>query len=151
MLEDDLRGKFLTRIHQEKRELATELRNTYFTAILKALARFPGLISERNQSYHSEIRQVYEEWSAQPFRYEEKFSESNPLAKLFDDLCAKKTGKGKKAKSMSIRRERLGQDNDGNEVEGGLGEGLIIGAEVEAEHEVGMSLGNCIDFSGLWM
>jgi hypothetical protein len=128
----------------QRLRLAERLQIEYFRAIMKVLARFPGLVRKRDYPRGLRHHQLYEEWSAQPFRYKEKSSESNPLSELFKTLCTKKTGKAERAKSQERREERDGQDNDGNEDGEGHGDGLGVeagdGAGVEAENGAGMSL-----------
>ena len=78
------------RFDETKNEDARALQNAYLKATMKILARFPGLIVELDPSDKSKTYQLHGGWSEWPFLHREKFSESNPLAKLFDMLCTKK-------------------------------------------------------------
>jgi hypothetical protein len=65
---------------------AAALQDAYIKGMMKVLARFPGLILERDE-YDDILRYQLHgaQWSAWPFRCREKSSESNPLAKLSED------------------------------------------------------------------
>lgn len=82
-----------------KHQLATDLQDDYFRATVKVLARFPGLILERDPDDETKRRQVYSNFSTSPFLHAEAFSPVNPLAKLFEMLCAKKTPSVREAES----------------------------------------------------
>jgi hypothetical protein len=71
-----------------KNKRAAVLQNEYLKAVMKVLARFPGLIVERDAKENN--FQLYKESNPWPFRHQEKFSENSPLAKLFETLCTKK-------------------------------------------------------------
>jgi hypothetical protein len=79
---------------EAKNKRAAILQNEYLKAIMKVLARFPGLIVERDVNENN--FQLYKEWSLWPFRHQEKFSEDSPLAKLFETLCTKKISRVEK-------------------------------------------------------
>jgi hypothetical protein len=135
-------------------KVATDLQTKYFKAIMKVLARFPGLVRELDNPRNSRDtrhHQLHEDWSAQPFRYKEKSSENNPLAELFKKLCAK-TGRVRQARLQATWKVIDDQDNDENEDGEGHGDGLGVeareglgaeagdGAGVEADNGTGMSL-----------
>jgi hypothetical protein len=107
---------------------AAALQNDYFKATMKVLARFPGLVMDIDPQDDSMRIQVYDSYSSYPFKRKEELSASNPLAKLFEVLCTKFASKVTEAKSQEDGEEREGQDSVGNEDEGGLGEGLELGA-----------------------
>jgi hypothetical protein len=69
---------------------AAALQDAYIKGMMKVLARFPGLILERDE-YDDILRYQLHgaQWSAWPFRFREQSSGNNPLAKLSEILCTK--------------------------------------------------------------
>jgi hypothetical protein len=69
---------------------AAALQDAYIKGMMKVLARFPGLILERDE-YDDYLRwQLHgPQWSAWPFKCREESSKSNPLAKLSEILCTR--------------------------------------------------------------
>ena len=63
-----------------------DIQNKILKAVMKVLARFPGLISELEED-QSTIYQLYGSYSATPFKDREAFDPSGPLAGLFELLC----------------------------------------------------------------
>jgi hypothetical protein len=123
-----------------KNRIAAGLQNEYLKAIMKVLTRFPGLINEHDDD--GKTVQRYEGWSTWPLKQREKYSPENPLAKLFEVLCTKKTSRVKKAKSNQKEEDLDAGYSDTDEDEVGHGDGAEAGdgSEVEAENGAGMSL-----------
>lgn len=73
---------------------AAAMQDAYIKGMMKVLARFPGLILERDDYDDFERSQLYgAQWSAFPFECREESSPSNPLAGLLEMLCMKKIGR----------------------------------------------------------
>ncbi|KAH0289379.1 hypothetical protein M436DRAFT_82674 [Aureobasidium namibiae CBS 147.97] len=70
-------------------KIAAGIQNEILKAVMKVLARFPGLISELEDEDQSIIYQLHARYSATPFKDREAFDPSGPLAKLFELLCTK--------------------------------------------------------------
>ncbi|CAD0099685.1 unnamed protein product [Aureobasidium mustum] len=72
---------------------AHQQQSAYIKAAMTVLARFPGLVLERDPQ-HDELRyQLYgPSWNAFPFWNREARSEETPLDGLFKMLCSKKEG-----------------------------------------------------------
>ena len=108
-----------------KVKIAASLQDDYFRATVKVLARFPGLILECDPDDETKRRQVYSNFSTSPFLHVEAASPANPLAKLFDMLCVKKTPSVREAESKEEAEVREGEaiendeddDHDGSEDE----------------------------------
>jgi hypothetical protein len=80
---------------ESKNKAATILQNDYLAAVMKVLARFPGLIMEYNYDTKQPY-QLYEGFNPWPFKDKEQASPQNTLADLSDLL-----GKQKKDKPSS--------------------------------------------------
>lgn len=77
------------RLNDAKNRIAADHQDEILKAVMKVLARFPGLITELDTADKSNIYRLYPEHARMPFRDREKFSEGSPLAKLFEALCTK--------------------------------------------------------------
>jgi hypothetical protein len=83
---------------------------------MKFLARFPGLILERDDYDDYSRYQLHgPQWSAFPFKCREKSSESNPLAKLTEILYTKDTDNTESEDSQKEEEDSDGGDNDTDE------------------------------------
>ncbi|KAH0354431.1 hypothetical protein KCU81_g1501, partial [Aureobasidium melanogenum] len=92
---------------------AQQQQTAYIKAVMKVLARFPGLIFDRNLHEGEQSNQLYgPTWDAFPFLNREERSEQNPLNDLFKLLCSIKVGTIKSLKKLREDDEDDDDDED---------------------------------------
>ena len=102
---------------------ARALQNAYIKAAMKVLARFPGLILERDPDRPLVRYRLYgPRWSAFPFKCCESGLPGNPLEQLFKALCSNNVNKAKlvdaghERRNMAVKSDEIDEDDD-DEVE----------------------------------
>lgn len=104
---------------ESKAKIAASLQDDYFTATVKVLARFPGLIMEQVPEDRSKNRQVYSDYSAFPFFHKEALSPAKPLVKLLEmfgwDMEATTAEDDVGSKDASEKTAFIGDDQTQND------------------------------------
>lgn len=105
------------RTNEAKNRTAADHQDEILKAVMKVLARFPGLITELDDADSSKILRLYTKHSTKPFKNKEMLTPDNPLAKLFEVLCTESQESMPKSKTQTTPTKQDGAKKETTKIQ----------------------------------